>query len=141
MNKKLVVAVGMMVLSLGVFAAPPRGGHGGGHAAPPPQRHVAPPRHHSAPPPPAHHYHHSPSVWGKGGRNFLPGFVGGLVGGAIVSRPMVVPPPPVVVPAPVVVAPIVQQVWVEGCYVDQVQANGMVVRVWQPGHYEQRVIR
>jgi len=28
------------------------------------------------------------------------------------------------------------RVWVEGRYVDQVQANGSVVRVWQPGHYE-----
>jgi len=32
----------------------------------------------------------------------------------------------------------VQNVWVEGRYIDQVQANGTVVRVWSPGHYEQR---
>ena len=66
----------------------------------------------------------------------------------VVQQPVVVQQPaPVVVqqPAPVVVqqpAPVVVQqpttVWVEGRYVDQVQANGSTVRVWQPGHYEQR---
>ena len=49
---------------------------------------------------------------------------------------------PVVVQQPVVTQPVVvqqpQQVWVEGRYVDQVQANGSTVRVWQPGHYEVR---
>lgn len=90
--------------------------------------------------------------------------VGGLIGGAIVEalKPdqprVVVQPQPVVVqqpaavqqPAPVAVqqpAPVVirQQplpaattVWVEGRYVDQVQPNGTVVRVWRPGHYEKR---
>ena len=33
-----------------------------------------------------------------------------------------------------------QNVWVEGRYVDQVQPNGTVLRVWQPGHYEQRQV-
>jgi hypothetical protein len=33
-----------------------------------------------------------------------------------------------------------QQVWIPGCYVDQVQPNGTVVRVWQPGHYENRTV-
>lgn len=49
---------------------------------------------------------------------------------------------PVVVPQPVVVQPTtqVQSVWVEGRYVDQVQANGSVIKVWQPGHYEQRTV-
>ena len=43
---------------------------------------------------------------------------------------------------PVVSAPVtqVQNVWVEGRYVDQVQANGSVIRVWSPGHYEQRTV-
>ena len=31
-----------------------------------------------------------------------------------------------------------QNVWVNGRYVDKVQADGSVVRTWQPGHYEQR---
>ena len=29
-------------------------------------------------------------------------------------------------------------VWVEGRYIDQVQSNGSVVRVWNPGRYETR---
>ena len=59
----------------------------------------------------------------------------------VVSQPVVVQPQ--VVTTPVVVSqPVVQtqNVWVEGRYVDQVQANGSVVRVWQPGHYEQRTV-
>ncbi|MBO7720818.1 MAG: hypothetical protein J6T01_00260 [Kiritimatiellae bacterium] len=61
----------------------------------------------------------------------------------VVATPTVVTQP-VVVQQPVVqqtvVQPVaaVQNVWVEGRYVDQVQANGTTVRVWQPGHYEQR---
>ena len=77
-----------------------------------------------------------------------------MVGGALTStsvaprEPVIVQPTPTVVTQPVVVQqpvvtqPVVvqqpQQVWVEGRYVDQVQANGSTVRVWQPGHYEQR---
>ena len=107
-----------------------------------------------------HHHHHHGSVWGRGGRNFWPGFVGGMVAGALVNEvldpapPVVVTPAPVVVsqPAPVVVAqpaPVVvtpqpvyttQSVWVDGCYVNQTQSNGTVIRVWQPGHYEQRQV-
>lgn len=65
----------------------------------------------------------------------------------VVQQPVVIQQPaPVVVqqPAPVVVqqaapvVPVAQTVWVEGHYIDQQQANGSVVRVWQPGHYEQR---
>lgn len=116
--------------------------------------------------PPAPRHHHD-SAWGRGGRNFWPGFVGGIVGGVVadtvlspsrttvvttpvvttpvVTTPVVVNPAPVVVtPAPVVVAPTpvytTQQVWVEGRYVDQVQANGTVLRVWSPGHYETRQV-
>ena len=109
--------------------------------------------------PPVVHHHHC--GWGHGGRNFWPGFVGGVVGGlvgsAVVSQPVVVTTPTVVTPpvvttpvvvqqpvvtAPVVAAPVttVQNVWVEGRYVDQVQANGTVIRVWQPGHYEARTV-
>jgi len=46
-------------------------------------------------------------------------------------------------PAPVVVegaVTTVQTVWVEGRYVDQVQPDGTIVRVWVPGHYEQRTV-
>jgi len=108
------------------------------------------------------HHPHYHGGWGRGGCNFWPGFVGGVVGG-VVANTLVQPAPvvvsqPVVVPQPVVVqqpAVVVQQqptvvvqqpvsqtqnVWVEGRYVDQVQANGSVIRTWQPGHYEQRTV-
>ena len=138
-----------LVATLGVFAAHhggPRGGghHGGGrHSAPPPARHYGGGHHHG-------HHHHHYSVWGRGGSHFWPGFVGGVVGGmlydAIEPSPRVVTTQvvttPVVVTQPVVAAPVatVQNVWVEGRYVDQVQPNGVVIRVWQPGHYEQRTV-
>lgn len=139
-----------------------------------------------------HHHHHHGGWWGRGGRNFWPGFVGGVVGGALVGgchgygyygnttyvlnatpyvAPIVTPgvtyiqptttvvqptttvvqpattvvqpqvaAAPAVAPAPVtatVPAPTVRQpVWVYGQYVDQVDANGVTVRVWVPGHYE-----
>ena len=87
---------------------------------------------------------------GRGGRNFWPaavgGFVGGVVANAVVSPSTVVVSSPVV-SAPVVSAPIVstpvyttQQVWVPGTYVDQVQVNGTIVRVWVPGHWETRQV-
>ena len=147
MNKKLIVAgIAALTLAFGASARP----------------------HHFGPGPGFHHHHHH-SFWGRGGRNFWPGFVGGVVGGAlydavtypryygygygysgvvVAPTPTVVAPAPVVVqqPAPVVVQqpapavvqqPVAQNVWVEGKYVDQVQANGSVVRVWQPGHYVQ----
>ena len=57
-----------------------------------------------------------------------------------VQRPVVQRP---VVQRPVVQRPVVQsqpvsggRVWVPGDYVDEVHANGSVVRVWKPGHYE-----
>ena len=64
----------------------------------------------------------------------------------MVVQPAVVAPAPVVVqqpvmvqqPAVVVQQPVQRQVWVAGRYVDQIQPNGAVVRVWQPGHYEVR---
>ncbi len=144
-NKILIVAVAA-IACVGVANARP---HGGG------------PRmgFHGGPPPPHHHHHHHSSFWGRGGRHFWPGFVGGVVGGlvtdvvvgpsyyrspTIVTTPTVVTPAPVVVQQPVVVQPtptyVTQNVWVEGRYVDQVQANGTVIRVWQPGHYEQRQV-
>ena len=112
-------------------------------------------------PPPIHHgwhggYHHyHGGCWGRGGRYFWPGFVGGVVGGVVgtaIARPyysetVVVQPAttavttPTVVQQPVIVqqpVQLTQNVWVEGRYVDQVQANGSTVRIWQPGHYEHR---
>lgn len=65
------------------------------------------------PRPVVHHHapHHSHSVWGLGGRNFWPGFIGGVVGSTLISQsaPVViaVPPPP---------GPYAKQVWIEGHY-------------------------
>ena len=147
MNKKLIIMLGVaMVMAGGAFA---HGWHGG-------PRHCWGPRPHYY-----HHHHYHGGWWGPGGRYFWPGFVGGVIGGAVAStiidtsptvvvqQPAVVTQPvvvqqPAVVQQPVVVQqqPVVvqqpQQVWVEGRYVDQVQANGSTVRVWQPGHYEVR---
>lgn len=145
MNKvKTVIALGALVMA-GTVMAGPRGCPG-----------FRPSHHHFRPRP--CFPHHSPigrhGGWGRGGCNFWPGFVGGVVGGLVgttITRPVVVTTPTVVTPA-VVTTPVVtqtvvarpvtmvQNVWVEGCYVDQMQANGTVVRVWQPGHYEQRTV-
>lgn len=77
----------------------------------------------------------------------------------VVQQPVVIQQQPVVVQQPAVVqqsadvqqpvvaqevAPQVQQLvaqppqkrWVEGAYVDQLQADGTTVRIWQAGHYE-----
>ena len=143
MNKtKYTILIVAALAAVGAFARPHHGSFNRGFArGPHPVRH-----------------HHSHSAWGKGGRNFWPGFVGGVVGG-IVSQRMVTPAPavvvstpavvttPTVVTTPVVVAPTVtapvtttQQVWVEGCYINQLQPNGTYIKVWQPGHYETRTI-
>ena len=148
MNKKTtaIVAISAVMCAGSVFARGPGGPHGGFGRGPAP----------------VVHHHHGGGVWGHGGRNFWPGFVGGVVGGVLsggihrpppppryyYSTPVVTPAPvvvttPVVTPAPVVVTTPVyqtQNVWVEGRYVDQAQPNGTVVRVWQPGHYEQRQV-
>lgn len=148
MNKKAIVMAVALVASLGVFAAPHGGPRGGGHGRP------GPAMHHGG----GHHgggHHHHGGAWGRGGSHFWPGFIGGVVGGmiydAVTPSPKVVVTTPVVttpvvttpvVTTPVVAAPVatVQNVWVEGRYVDQVQPNGVIIRVWQPGHYEQRTV-
>ena len=152
MLTKVAVAGVVCMAICGTALARPHGGFGGHHhGGPGPGFHHIGPRHGFGPS--FHHRHHG--FWGRGGRYFWPGFVGGGVGGAIytacapstvvVSSPAVVTTPVVTTPivtTPVVTAPVstVQNVWVEGRYVDQVQANGVVVRVWQPGHYEQRTV-
>lgn len=147
-NIKKVLAMGCVALCATIgMAAPHHGGHHMGYRP-------MPLPHHSV-----YHHHHSHSVWGRGGSNFWPGFVGGVVGGVVgnvVSQPIVTTPivtTPVVttpvVQSPVVVQPqvvvqqpvtTVQNVWIEGTYVSQRQANGTVIQVWRPGHYEQRTI-
>lgn len=157
--KKAAICLAVVLTGFGAFAW--HGGHHGGwHGG----------YHHGYHGGWHHHHYHGGWGWGRGGCHFWPGFVGGVVGGAVAasywSRPyyydspvVVAQPSPVVVqsspvvvqqaaPAvvqqPVVVPQVVptvrapQQVWVEGCYIDQIQANGTTVRVWNPGHYETR---
>ena len=133
--KKLVLAIALAAVSTGAFAHGHRGGwHGGYHHG----WHGG--YHHHGWHGGYHHgwhgcYHHCHGgYWGPGGRYFWPGFVGGVVGG-VVGTALASPyySETVVVQQPVVQR---QPVWVEGRYVDQVQANGSTVRVWQPGHYE-----
>lgn len=148
-NRKTIFVALIAVVAAGTCMARPGGYH----------RHRAPVHH-------GHHHHHRHhSGWGRGGRNFWPGFLGGVAAGivadsvinrpttVITTTPVMVAPTPVVTPAPVVVAqpaPVVvtpapvyqtQNVWVEGRYVDQVQPNGTMVRTWVPGHYEQRTVQ
>ena len=137
--KSLAVIFIVGTMAMCAFAAPR--GRGGPH------------RH--APPPPRHHHHHHHSKTHAIGAGILgAGLIASTIYNATRPSTVVVTQPAVVTPAPVVVAPApvvvqqpvatghyetrVQNVWVEGRYVDQVGANGVVVRVWQPGHYEQR---
>ncbi len=132
--KKIVVLACVCATALAAVARP--------HFGPPP-----PPRYH-------HHHHHHGAAVGAG-------ILGaGILGAAIidaatrpdtvvVQQPVVAAPAPVIVQQPTVVAAPavvstghyetrVQNVWVEGRYIDQVTANGAVIRTWQPGHYEQQ---
>ena len=140
MKTTMVVALAAVMCTGMTYA---KGHHRGGFGGPRPMMggrggfRPAPIRH--------HHHHHHGSVWGRGGSNFWPGFVGGVIGGVLADAG--VSPAPVVVTTPVVTTPVVtapvvstQNVWVEGRYVDQVQPNGTVLRVWQPGHYETRQV-
>lgn len=139
-NRTQLVAAIAAVMCAGVCLAGPRPAPGGHRGGPGPR--PAPMMHRSLPPPPHRHHHHH-----HGGSGFVGGVVGGIVGGLLydaVTTPTVTYPS-VVVSQPVVVTPPApvyqtQNVWVPGCYVNQVLANGTVVRVWQPGHYEQRTV-
>ena len=129
----------MVVGSLAMCVSAAPRGHRGGHHHPHPHHH--------------HHHHHHSRAWGVGAGILGAGILASTIYEAtrpstvVVTQPTVVTPAPVVVtPAPVVVQqPVatghyetrVQNVWVEGRYVDQV-VNGVVQRVWQPGHYEQQ---
>ncbi len=148
MNKKTIIgAVCAAMVCTGVWAAP----HGGGRGPAPRGGGRGPaPMHQRAPRGGGHHGKHH-----KAHQAFLGGIVGGVVGGIIHDAvigpchpepaPVVVHSPPVVVhSAPVVVQPApvveVQRVWVPGQYVNQIAADGTVVRVWHPGHWEERTV-
>ena len=105
-----------------------------------------------------HHHHHHGTGFAIGAGILGAGLLASTIYDATHPRPYVAPAPVVVTPAPVVVAPQpqvvvqtpppavvtghyetrVQNVWVEGRYVDQPTPQGTVVRTWQPGHYEQQ---
>ena len=106
----------------------------------------------------AHHHHHHGTGFAIGAGILGAGLLASSIYDATHPRPYVAPAPVVVTPAPVVVAPQpqvvvqtpppvvatghyetrVQNVWVEGRYIDQTTPQGAVVRTWQPGHYEQQ---
>ncbi len=81
-NKKLILLATAVILATGTcFARPAHGGRPAPRRVPHHQiaRPAPPPR----PMPRPHHgggRHHNDSFWGRGGRNFWPGFIGGLVG-------------------------------------------------------------
>ena len=132
--KSLIISLSL-ILSISTFARPngPRPGLGNRPPSRGPVPHQVAPRPHNN--------------WGHGGRDFWPGFVGGVVGGVVGTTivnppvvplaPVVVTPTPVVVSSPVVIPPQPpRKVWVEGRYIDQIQPNGTILRVWQAGHWE-----
>lgn len=150
-NVALVALAAATVLSTSMVQARPHGGFG--HPGP---------IHHG---PPMHHHHHGGRGWAIGAGILGAGILASSIVDAVYPRSTVVYPTTTyvapatttyVAPATTVVQPVVQpvtttvvqptgqyvtqqqQVWVEGCWVNQVQANGAVVRVWQPGHYETR---
>ena len=105
-----------------------------------------------------HHHHHHGTGFAIGAGILGAGLLASTIYDATHPRPYVAPAPVVVTPAPVVVAPQpqvvvqtpppvvatghyetrMQNVWVEGRYIDQTTPQGAVVRTWQPGHYEQQ---
>ena len=105
-----------------------------------------------------HHHHHHGTGFAIGAGILGAGLLASTIYDATHPRPYVAPAPVVVTPAPVVVAPQpqvvvqtpppavvtghyetrVQNVWVEGRYIDQTTPQGATVRTWQPGHYEQQ---
>lgn len=157
MNKKLVLTTAAVLTATVTFARPPHGGPMGGGPRPGPA-----PAFHNRGPMPGPGPHHGGSFWGRGGRNFWGGVVGGIVGSAAYNAmvtprtyyyntgysrpaPVVVTPPPVyTVPAPVP-APVVytQPVTVPTTtYVttQPVTTTSNVYRRWVPGRYEYQTV-
>ena len=83
--KRLILIIAAAA-AICAYAAPRGPSH---HFAPrPAPRHMPAPRpavHHPAPAPrPVVHHHHTSSFWGRGGSNFWPGFVGGVIGSSLI---------------------------------------------------------
>ena len=151
--KKIFVLTMALATALVLCAKPgpgrgyggPRGGFGAPRG-PMPMHRGAPSHHHH------HNHHHSGRGFAIGAGILGAGLVASAIYDATHPRPVIVESAPVVVtPAvqPVVVTPQpvvptghyetrVQNVWVEGRYIDQTTPQGTIVRVWQPGHYEQQ---
>jgi hypothetical protein len=139
--KKICVLTLALATSLALCARP---GPGRGFGGP----HHPPPMHHGG----HHHHHHHHGAYAVGAGILGAGLVASAIYDATHPRPIIVESAPVVVtPAvqPVVVTPApvvttghyetqVQNVWVEGRYIDQTTPQGTIVRVWQHGHYEQQ---
>ncbi len=108
-----------------------------------------------------HHHHHHSRGFAVGAGILGAGLLASTIYDATHPRPVVVAPQPVYVQQPTVIQqpvvvqqqpvvvqqPVVQtghyetrvqNVWVEGRYIDQQTPNGAIVRTWQPGHYEQQ---
>ena len=98
-----------------------------------------------------YHRHHNHSFWGRGGSNFWPGFIGGIIGSTIVNttpivqRPVVVQQPviqqPVVVqPSVVVQQPVIQQPVLIPArrVISGYDSFGRPIYVDVPAHYEYR---
>ena len=152
--KKMLMFALVCVAALCVSARPGPGGFGGpGRGGFGPMRGPGPigGHHHHH-----HHHHRGGTALGIGAGILGAGLVASSIYEATHPRPVIVAPAPVIAPAPVVVAqptvvtpaPVVvqpaghyetrvQNVWVEGRYIDQ-SYNGVIQRVWQPGHYEQQ---
>ena len=144
--KRFFVLTMALAVSLALSARPgPGGGPRGGFGGPRPM-------HHAPRPMPHHHHHHHRTGVAIGAGILGAGLVASAIYDATHPRPVIVESAPVVVtPAvqPVVVTPApvvttghyetrVQNVWVEGRYIDQATPQGTIVRTWQPGHYEQQ---
>ena len=129
--KKICVLTLALATSLALCARPGPGRGGfGGPRGPAPMHHGG--HHH-------HHHHHHSTGFAVGAGILGAGLVASAIYDATHPRPVIVESAPV---APVVTTghyeTQIQNVWVEGRYIDQATPQGTIVRVWQPGHYEQQ---
>ena len=118
--KKLLFTISAVAIAACAFAAP-------FHRPGPRPIHRPPPRVYH------HHHHHNPAPY------FWSGVVGGVLGSTLIQA---VRPAPVIVTAPtpqpavIIQSPTIpKQVWIEGRYEDRVQPNGVIIKVWVPGHW------